>query len=484
MQSNSVGYILGFCAAVCLVCSVIVSGTAVGLKEKQDINKRLDRQKKVLTVAGLIKEKQAVTPEQVESIFTKRIKQVVVDLQKGAIDKKATEKAADFDQQKAKADPKTSRKAPKNFAGINRLPNKALVFLVSKTDMKKDGSGFSLSQYIFPVEGKGLWSTLYGFVALAPDFNEIKGLTFYQHAETPGLGGEVDNPSWKAKWPKRMAFGPKGSHPKTWKNAKIQVMKGLAGSPAKDPYRVDGLSGATITSNGVTYLVQFWLNKHGFGPFIKNNVGKALDVQPAKRAKAPVRRAVKRAQPVKRRATAPRAASRPAPVRRAEPAKRTEPAKREVVPVKREAAPVKRAEPAKREAAPVKRAAAPAKPEVAPAKREAAPVKRVEPAKRAPVAPAKKAEPAKREAAPAKREAAPAKREAAPAKRAAAPAKAAPVKRAEPAKRAAPAKTAPVKAAPAKRAAAPVKPSAPVKRAAPAAPAKRVAPKKAPGGKK
>ena len=189
------------------------------------------------------------------------------------LDKAMTKKAKTFDQQKAKKDPARSTSAPKNRAGVKRLPKHALVYLVSKTDIKEDGKGFALDKYIFPIEGKGLWSTLYGFIALAPNFNVIRGLIFYDHAETPGLGGEVENPSWKAKWPGRTVYGPKGSSPKSWGKPKIKVVKGLAGPPSKDPHKVDGLSGATITSNGVTHLVRFWLGENGFGPFIRHKLG-------------------------------------------------------------------------------------------------------------------------------------------------------------------------------------------------------------------
>jgi Na+-transporting NADH:ubiquinone oxidoreductase subunit C len=113
---------------------------------------------------------------------------------------------------------------------------------------------------VLPVEGKGLWSTLYGFLALDADLNTIRGLTFYQHGETPGLGGEVDNRTWKALWPGRKAY--KDDVPV------IAVVRGRAGPPSEDPYKVDGLSGATITSRGVTHLVQFWLGENGFEPYI------------------------------------------------------------------------------------------------------------------------------------------------------------------------------------------------------------------------
>ncbi|MEE2901228.1 MAG: Na(+)-translocating NADH-quinone reductase subunit C [Myxococcota bacterium] len=274
MQRNSVIYILGFCVAVCLVCAVIVSSSAVGLKDKQDLNKVLDRQKKVLSVAG-IDFKDTASSDEIQSLFSKRIKLVVVDLKTGKVDQAATKDAASFDQQKAKKDPAQSADAPKNLAGVRRVPNKAMVYQVSQKEMGTGGAGFQLEQYIFPIEGKGLWSTLYGYLALESDGNSIKGITFYQHGETPGLGGEVDNPAWKAKWPGRKLFGPQGSSVSSWGEAKITVKKGQAGTPEQDPYQVDGLSGATITGNGVTHLVRFWMGDNGFGKYIRNVVGQA-----------------------------------------------------------------------------------------------------------------------------------------------------------------------------------------------------------------
>ena len=124
-----------------------------------------------------MKEGDVLQPTEIQTLFGKRIRAVVVDLDTGKIDEEATKTVATYDQQKAKKDPALSKSAPKNLAGVQRVPNKAVVYQVSKNEMGEDGSGFELTQYIFPVEGKGLWSTLYGFVAMAPDCNQIKGLT-------------------------------------------------------------------------------------------------------------------------------------------------------------------------------------------------------------------------------------------------------------------------------------------------------------------
>jgi Na+-transporting NADH:ubiquinone oxidoreductase subunit C len=250
-MQHSTGYIVGFAVSICLVCALFVAGSAVGLKDRQDANILLDRQKKVLTVAGLMNDGDRLTREEISSVFESSIQQKVIDLKTG---KPNTDiDGASFDQQAAASDPDTSVEAPENVSRVRRLPNNALVF-----DVMERGE---LKALILPIEGYGLWGTLYGYIALAPDARTIVGITFYKHKETPGLGGEVDNPRWKASWPGRLAFDDRG-------NPAIGVKKGVAGSIEEDPYQVDGLSGATITSRGVTALVRFWLGDDGFGPYL------------------------------------------------------------------------------------------------------------------------------------------------------------------------------------------------------------------------
>ena len=275
MQRNGIPYILGFCVAICLFCALFVSSSAVGLKDKQTLNKELDMKSKVLTVAGIIEEGVEVAPDDLQAAFRANIKAVVVTLKTGELNEELTKTAATYDQKKASKDPELGVEAPKHLSGVKRIPKNALVYMVCQEELTEENSTCDVAQYILPVEGKGLWSTMYGFVALAPDFNEIKGLTFYQHGETPGLGGEVDNPGWKKKWIGRQVFGEPGSTPDQWSGVKVRVIKGSAGAPDEDPYQVDGLSGATITSNGVTYLLQFWLGENGFGPFIEGVLKKS-----------------------------------------------------------------------------------------------------------------------------------------------------------------------------------------------------------------
>jgi len=251
MARDSTGYTIGFAVVVCVVCGIGVAGAAVALSERQAENKVLDQQKQVLYVAGLLQPDQPTKPEEVTALFEKNIRPEVINLKTGEPAKGV--EAPTFDQRRAQKDPATSTVPPDNAAKVFRLPNNALVYHVLK-DGKTD-------MLIVPIQGYGLWSVLYGYLAIDSDGNTVKGITFYQHAETPGLGGEVDNPKWKALWPGRKIYNDKGQ-------PALAVIKGQAGPAATDPYRIDGLSGATITSNGVTNTIKFWFGKDGFGPYL------------------------------------------------------------------------------------------------------------------------------------------------------------------------------------------------------------------------
>lgn len=248
MDKNSTAYTVTFAAIVCLICGVAVAASAVGLKEKQETNKLIDKKSKVLAAAGLLPEGK-VAPRTIDEIFQENVVPKAVKLSTG-------EEATDvdptaFDVQKAMRDPKTSGAAPENAAKVARLPEHSLIYEIKK--------GGTLDTLVIPVEGKGLWSTLYGFLALSADTETVKGLIFYQHGETPGLGGEVDNPRWRSLWEGRKPFNENFE-------PVIEVIKGAAGSVEDAPHQVDGLSGATITGRGVSHLIQFWIGEHGFGP--------------------------------------------------------------------------------------------------------------------------------------------------------------------------------------------------------------------------
>lgn len=251
-MQRSVGYIILFATIVCVVCGLAVATAAVSLSEMQAANKLLDKRKNVLLAAGLASPDESLSGEEINKRFS-AIEPVVVNLETKTVEQDAVD-PTEYDPRAAKNKPELSFAAPPNNASISRIPQYQIAYLV------KDGG--NVSGVVIPVEGYGLWSTLYGFLALDSDGQTIRGLAFYEHGETPGLGGEVDNPNWKALWTGRKAFDEE------W-DPEIEVIKGQAGPPEDAPYQVDGLSGATITSNGVTQLLHFWLGEDGFGPYLE-----------------------------------------------------------------------------------------------------------------------------------------------------------------------------------------------------------------------
>lgn len=249
---NQARYTLGFSAAVCFVCAVLVSTAAVTLRDRQVVNAELARKRNVLQATGMITEAERPPREEIESRFAS-FDVVAVDLRTGL--EVPSFDVTTYDSRRALADESTSRSAPPNDAQIARLPNHAVVY------KQRDPDG-QLAQLVLPIEGKGLWSTMYGFLALGPDLKTVRGLTYYEHGETPGLGGEVDSPRWKALWPGRQVRDAEGQ-------VDITVVRGSAGPVSQDPHRVDGLSGATLTSRGVTAMLRFWLGAQGFGPYLE-----------------------------------------------------------------------------------------------------------------------------------------------------------------------------------------------------------------------
>ena len=247
----STKYIFIFALVLCLVSSTMLSITAVQLRGRQEQNRILDKQKSVLVACNIEmpKEGEATMSEAewVAKEFSKFEAQII-DLRSGEV--VATgEEANNFDEAEVDRLPVES-----NSAQIIDVPKEVRIFL------KKDDDG-NLDQVVFPVYGNGLWGTMYGFLAVASDYNTIRGITYYNHKETPGLGGEVDNPIWKSLWPDRKIFDENGK-------VAISVIKGAAGPQMEDPHSVDGLSGATITSRGVGAMMQYWFSDKGYGPYL------------------------------------------------------------------------------------------------------------------------------------------------------------------------------------------------------------------------
>ncbi len=254
-KNDSLAKTVGVALGVCIVCSIFVSTAAVALKSRQDKNKALEKRKNILLAGGLLDPKgsadiEAVFKEKIQPVFVdlETAKQLTVDNLPEGLDPKT------YDIKKAAKDPALSAVIPgdKDLAGIKRKPNLIQLYMVKE--------GGTIARVIFPIYGKGLWSTMYGFFCLDRDLKTVKGLTFYEHGETPGLGGEVDNVSWKASWKEKTAYDDGGK----WI---LEVIKGKAASGSKT--QIDGLSGATITTRGVDNTIKYWFGADGYGPYIE-----------------------------------------------------------------------------------------------------------------------------------------------------------------------------------------------------------------------
>lgn len=252
---ESTAYTVLFAVAVSAVCALLVSATAVGLRDRQQVNALLYQQKNVLLAAGLADPHVKLSREQVLSIFKERIRVRGVELASGRLLPEDGFDATAYDQRRARNDPKQSKAVPVNDARVERVPQVGLLYQV----LDRDGT---LEQLVLPVEGMGMWGTMYGFLAVGSDGNTVHGLTFYEQKETPGLGGEIANPKWQALWVGRRVFDA------NWQ-PQLTVIKGTAGPPSQDPHRIDGLSGATITSIGVARMLQFWLGADGYAATLK-----------------------------------------------------------------------------------------------------------------------------------------------------------------------------------------------------------------------
>lgn len=264
MPRDSVAQTLKVAVLLCLVCSLLVSAAAVGLRPLQKANEKQAQQEQILLVAG-------VDPgDSVAETFEQNVVARLIDLETG---KDVTgEPIADgaggamteytvesFNQQKAARLPGLSMALGEaDIAGIKRRENVSFVYFVKNPETGE------FSQLVVPIRGYGLWSVLQGYLALdlatlqeGPAALNVTGITYYQHKETPGLGGEVDNPAWKGEWPGKHIY-----------DSEWQVEFDVAKAPKGD-YEVSALSGATITSNGVDNMIAFWFGELGFRTYLK-----------------------------------------------------------------------------------------------------------------------------------------------------------------------------------------------------------------------
>jgi Na+-transporting NADH:ubiquinone oxidoreductase subunit C len=257
-SKETFGKTLIFVFIICLVCAALVSISAVSLKPLQQANKLLDKQTKILEASDLLTV--ALNPENINvagseaksivGTYNQFVVAKMIDLDSGEIIEGDVNA---FDERSDSRNLAKSIKPKNDMAGINRRANNAVIYLVNNAQGQ-------LETIVLPIIGSGLWDLMYGFVGMNADLNTVKSVVYSaDFKETPGLGAEVLNPRWKALWPGKQIYNNAGE-------VKIKLVKG--GAKQGDIHGVDALSGATLTSNGVTHTLHFWFGEEGYGPFI------------------------------------------------------------------------------------------------------------------------------------------------------------------------------------------------------------------------
>ena len=239
--------------AVCLVCSLIVSISAVSLRDQQKENKLNDRRIKVLEVADIDIKSDVSIAEQFSML-----EQKFIDFNTGQmLDEYNNFNIDDYDQLMSTKDSNLSSSVPasEDIAIIKNRENVGKIFILRN----KEGL---IDKLILPIRGYGLWGTLYGYIAIEEDFNTVSGITYYEDKETPGLGAEINNDKWQESWKGKKIYQDGA--------VALSVIKGKVSDddPLKQ-FKVDGLSGATITSRGVSNMIEYWFGKSGYSTLLR-----------------------------------------------------------------------------------------------------------------------------------------------------------------------------------------------------------------------
>ncbi len=255
MSNDSIKKTVLVVLGICLVCSLLVSTAAVILFPLQEVNRKLDKVKNILVAGELYNE-----GTDIAKTYDEKIEPVLIELATGEPVSKENFNDVlnieNFDITVLANHPEYGRSIPQpqDLADIKVSPKYMLVYFIKEGD--------EINKIILPIYGKGLWSTMYAFLALDKDLKTVTGVTFYEHGETPGLGGEIENPRWNNLWKGKEAFDENN-------NVQLEIIKGVVNRNRPEAsYQIDGLSGATITARGVDKMIKFWLGGNGYTPFL------------------------------------------------------------------------------------------------------------------------------------------------------------------------------------------------------------------------
>lgn len=226
-KSNSYTFI--FAVIVCVICGVTLSAFTEGLRKQQELNAELDVKKNILKAVVLTHPLAPKMPgKEILEVYDRKIEEVVIDTQGNVVEGKKPAELTEGDK--------------------NLHP----LYLY-----KEEGK---ILAYAFPISGQGLWSTLYGYLALEADAITVRGITFYKHGETPGLGGEIEKDWFQNNFKGKTIYSIKEK-----RLTPTIVVKGKAVDQYKNEelkYHVDGITAATLTGLGVTEMLERWLKAY------------------------------------------------------------------------------------------------------------------------------------------------------------------------------------------------------------------------------
>ncbi len=248
LKKDSVVGTMIFIITLSLLCSFMITGTAELLKERKLVKQRDELKRYVLMAADV----DIQGNKDFRAIFEQVVTPVIIVLESGDIKHLERTEVMDFDERMAAINPEKSRQPKKDIAKIRSRADEVRVFKVF------DDTG-ELSSVVMPIYGKGLWSVIYGYIALKPDFNTIDNIVFYEHGETPGIGDFLNENEWTDKFRGKQIFDAKGK-------VALKIVKG--GAKEGDIHGVDAVSGATMTGRGVQRSIQFWFGSEGFKVFL------------------------------------------------------------------------------------------------------------------------------------------------------------------------------------------------------------------------
>ena len=251
MGSNFKTYI--FTSTITLVSALLLSFSYSGLKDRVEKNIAFDIKRNIVKSSGY--DISTMSKDQILDNYNANITEIILNLDNTQVN---SVKWSDLILVEDKMTGLSNYINKAYKARFNKNPNDSTIdrYLPLFYHGEK-------KTYIIPISGKGLWSTLFGFIAIAEDGNTLRGITFYKHKETPGLGGEVDKEWFQENFIGKKIF-------KDNELVSVRVIKGsidLLPSSEKD-YAVDGITGATITSNGLSSFLERDLFR--YEPFLRS----------------------------------------------------------------------------------------------------------------------------------------------------------------------------------------------------------------------